>query len=569
MLLVFSVTLVKHLCQLVAFYCSLCLFVLLAPFCYLCHGMGRFSFRHISLFFCFAWVSLSCGHGQGTLKVFIDEPHDSIVFDLTEYAMPASDIELADVVKANDRYYCLFVEKSRTHWEHRPDILMCYSSNKREPYQIPLPESGREPMGIFQRRDTLFLQIGYDGFEQKYYFLNKKDNTWKPFAASSSFIDNKYDDKDWAVRYVEHGEFGDAMWFIDKASPNEYAFVGLSGKVHRIDTTFYIVGRTRVFELMDPSIGFQCDSTTVYSNARDAVLLAHLFFEADYSLPVSISPVVKYDNEDDPDFIGVSDYAAADTLILGSFQADGRLHCLMDTPSSTVLARWDGYQMSVLHEFPKYVRLFCHTYADALLALGKSGEGRYDLYEIGKAGNTLLRLCYKHGLEPVEQDGFEALLSYILEHWGNLYYKDIVEVEKVLGAKESSKNRDSGRNNYPPRDAFAPNETYHIDVLTKKVKDELMMQSEYWISDSDSSIPAAFFEWENMGSYWQPSFDRKAKAREIASIITRLCGSGTTVAQTDRKQGYTEWSFESLTLRLYSNHNLRLVLFRSSTASGN
>ena len=371
------------------------------------------------------------------------------------------------------------------------------------------------------------------------------------------------------MRYVEHGEFGDAMWFIDKASFKEYAFVGLSGKVHRIDTTFYIVGRTRMFELTDPTIGFQCDSTTLYDNARDERLLAYHFLKANYYKPDSISPKVRYDNEDYPEYLGVSDWAEADTLILGSFQADGRLHCLLDTPTSTVLARWDGQQMALLHEFPKYSSLVCHTYTDALLALGKRGKGRYDLYEIGKAGNSMLRLCYEHGLESVEQDSFETLLSYILEHWGSLNYNDVVEVENNLGAKESSKNQDSAMNRYPPQNAFAPNDTYHIDVLTKQVKDVFTMDSEYWVSDSDSSIPAAFFEWENMGSYLKPSFDKKAKSAELESIISRLCGPGIIITQTDRKQGYTEWSSESLTLRLYSKYNLRLVLFRSGNASGN
>lgn len=547
--------------------------------------MGRFFFKHISLFLCFVGIALSCGYRQGSLEGFKDEPQDSIVFDLEDYVRPASDIELWDVVKVNDRYYCLFDERSRNSalWEYRPDILMCYTISKKKPYRIPLPESGRKPMGIFQRGDTLFLEIGHSGFKQKYFFLNQKDNIWKPFTASASFIDYKYDDKDWAVRYVEHGEFGDAMWFIDKASFKEYAFVGLSGKVHRVDTTFYIVGRTRLFELANPSDGFQCDSSTVYTNARDEDLLVSRFFKAGYySKAISLTPVVKYDNEDNLEYLGVSDYAEADTLILGSFQADGRLHCLLDTPSSTVIARWDGQQMAALHEFSKYgetntsskyiwrpTNMVCHTYTDALLALGKRGKGQYDLYEIGKAGNSILRLCYEHGLESVEQDSFETLLSYILEHWGSLNYNDVVEVENNLGAKESSKNQDSAMNNYPPQNAFAPNDTYHIDALTKQVKDVFTMDSEYWVSDSDSSIPAAFFEWENMGSYLNPSFDKKAKSAELESIITRLCGPGTIITQTDRKQGYTEWSSESLTIRLYSKYDLRLVLFRSGNASGN
>ena len=531
--------------------------------------MGRLSIKHIVLLICFAWVSFSCGPRPGLFVEFKDEPQDSIIFNLTEYALPASDIELYDVVKANDRYYCLFSEITQSFWGYRPDILMCFSLSTRKPYHIPLPTIDRQPTAIFQRGDTLFLRIGYDGFEQKHYFLNKKDNSWKPFTASASFIDYKYEDKDWAVRYVEHGEFGDAMWFIDKASSKEYAFIGLSGKVHKIDTTFYIVGRTRMFELTDPTIGFQCDSTTLYDNARDEDLLAYHFLKANYYKPDSISPMVRYDNEDYPEYLGVSDWAEADTLILGSFQADGRLHCLLDTPTSTVLARWDGQQMARLHEFPKYSSLVCHTYTDALLALGKIEEGRYDLYEIGKEGNSLLRLSYKHGLEPVEQDGFETLLSYILEHWGGLNYNGIAEVEQSLGSKESSTNRKPSSNTYPPQDAFTPNETYHIYVLTKEIKDDYKMESEYWVSDSDSSIPAAFFEWENMGSYLKPSFDKKAKSAELESIITRLCGPGIIITQTDRKQGYTEWSSESLTIRLYSKYNLRLVLFRSGNASGN
>ena len=546
--------------------------------------MGRLSIKHIVLLICFAWVSFSCGPRPGLFVEFKDEPQDSIIFNLTEYALPASDIELYDVVKANDRYYCLFSEITQSYWEYRPDILMCFSLSTRKPYHIPLPTIDRQPTAIFQRGDTLFLRIGYDGFEQKHYFLNKKDNSWKPFTASASFIDYKYEDKDWAVRYVEHGEFGDAMWFIDKASSKEYAFIGLSGKVHKIDTTFYIVGRTRMFELTDPTIGFQCDSSTVYANARDEVLLASRFFKAGYySKAISLTPVVKYDNEDNLEYLGVSDYAEADTLILGSFQADGRLYCLLDTPSSTVIARWDGQQMAALHEFSRYgetntsskyiwqpTNMVCHTYTDALLALGKIEEGRYDLYEIGKEGHSLLRLSYKHGLEPVEQDGFETLLSYILEHWGGLNYNGIVEVEHSLGSKESSTNRKPSSNTYPPQDAFTPNETYHINVLTKEIKDDYKMDSEYWVSESDSSIPAAFFEWDSMRHSWgQPSFDRNAKAREIADVITRICGSGAKVAQTDRKQGYTEWTSDSLTLRLYSKYDLRLVLFRSGNTSVN
>ena len=551
--------------------------------------MGRLSFKLIALSICFAGISISCEYRQDKLQGFKDEPQYSIVFDLNKYAFPTSDIELDNVVKANDRYYCLFDENDIKNPEYCSPCLMCYSLSKRKQYQIPLPESNRKPTDIFQRNDTLFLQIGYHGFDQKkYFFLDQKNDSWKRFTASPSFIDRIYDDKNWAVKYVEHGEFGDAMWFFDKASSREYAFVGLSGRVHRIDTTFYIVGRTRVYELTDPSIGFLCDSTTVYANVRDERLLARRFFDAGYySQAKIISPVLRYDNDDKPMYYGIYEDAEADTLIIGSFRADGKLHCLLDTPSSTVLAKWDGQQMTVLHRFPKYsensisskyiwriTNTICHTYMDSripddelLLVLGKRGKGQYDLYEIGKAGNSLLAISYKHGLEPVEKDGFETLFSYILRHRKGLYYSDIVKVEHSLGAKESSINMNPSTYTYPSQEAFAPNKTYHIDILTKQIKEEFTMRSEYWVSDSDLFIPAALFEWESTRDACQPSFDRQSKYAELEAIITRLCGSGTIV--TPAKHWYTEWTSDSLTIRLYNTYNLRLFLFRSDCTSGN
>ena len=48
------------------------------------------------------------------------EPQGTVVFDFEEYALPASDIELYDVERVGNRYYCRFAAPlSREDCENR------------------------------------------------------------------------------------------------------------------------------------------------------------------------------------------------------------------------------------------------------------------------------------------------------------------------------------------------------------------------------------------------------------------------------------------------------------------
>ena len=548
--------------------------------------MTRF---HVSLFI-LAVCCLSCSQRPDVHAGFRDEPQESVVFDFEEYALPASDIELFDVVKAGGMYYCRFVEKRRTNWwgiNTSPDHLVSFSFRDRKPHRLPLPEEDGEMRTIFQRGDSLFASVSerYTVDSYKYYCYDPKTGKWNPYDASASFIDSCYDDEEWAVRHVAHGEFGAAMWFIDKRASKEYAFWDLSGRVRRIGGTFYVVGGTRIYEIADPTVGFLCDSTTNYEKVRDQRLMYIPFMNAGYSpRELTFPPIVRYDDFDPlgegtlPDDsivffggFGVWEGAKADTLITGSFQSGGRLHCLLETPSATVLTRWENGRMTTVHEFPvyeergPYINLICHAYPDparpgdeTLLVLAQAEKDSYDLYEMSGDGNTLLRLSYKHGLEAVEQDGFATLFDFLLDNWGKLSFDEVVQVEESLGAKVSSKGLEAYRNRYPPQVVFSPEETYHIDILSKQIGENYYVDSEYWVADSDSTIPAVFLDWQENWLY-RSGFDRSAKFAEIDSIITRRCGPGRIIPPLDRKQGYTEWHSVSQTIKLYND--VRLVIY--------
>ena len=550
--------------------------------------------------FCFFFVtascvlfSLSCAHRQDIHTGFRDVPQDSVVFDLNPDAFPASDIELFDVVKSGGLYYCKFYE-GNSSWKriHHRDYLMAFSPRDREPRLLPLPEDVKYLRSIFQRSDTLFAEMEnwypWPEFEQyeHYYCFDPDAWKWKPYVAPLYFGDSRYDDAEWRVLSAVHGDIG-GMWFIDKNSSKEYLFWGLGGQVHRIDGSFYVVGKTRVYEITDPTTGFLCDSTSTYECIKAEQYRPFPYFESFYSSRgQNYLPVIQYDDFDPTVrirediwtdasvefFSGYDKEVNADTLITGSFQSGGRLHCLLETPAATVLARWEDGRMATIHEFPKFEQLTRpsgltgHAYPDtdrpgdeAFLILAKKGKGTYDLYEMTGEGNSLLRLTYSHGLEPVGQDGFESLFAFLLDNWGKLSLDDVFRVEESLGAKVSYKGGNEERNGILLKEILPAEESYHVDILTKQIGEVYFMDSDYWIAEADSSVPAVILSWRD--AYLGSVFDGDAKADEIEEIVIRRCGPGREVSDTDRPLDYTEWRSGDQTIRFYRTYGLELAIY--------
>jgi len=500
---------------------------------------------------------------------------------------------LFDVVKSGGLYYCKFYE-GNSSWKriHHRDYLMAFSLRDREPRLLPLPEDVKYLRSIFQRSDTLFAEMEnwypWPEFEQyeHYYCFDPDAWKWKPYVAPLYFGDSRYDDAEWRVLSAVHGDIG-GMWFIDKNSSKEYLFWGLGGQVHRIDGSFYVVGKTRVYEITDPTTGFLCDSTSTYECIKADQYRPFPYFESFYSSRgQNYLPVIQYDDFDPTVrirediwtdasvefFSGYDKEVNADTLITGSFQSGGRLHCLLETPAATVLARWEDGRMATIHEFPKFEQLTRpsgltgHAYPDtdrpgdeAFLILAKKGKGTYDLYEMTGEGNSLLRLTYSHGLEPVGQDGFESLFAFLLDNWGKLSLDDVFRVEESLGAKVSYKGGNEERNGILLKEILPAEESYHVDILTKQIGEVYFMDSDYWIAEADSSVPAVILSWRD--AYLGSVFDGDAKADEIEEIVIRRCGPGREVSDTDRPLDYTEWRSGDQTIRFYRTYGLELAIY--------
>ena len=535
---------------------------------------------------------MSCGRHRPGAHGFVDAPQDSLFLDLKEFVYPASDVYLSRAVKGNGFYYLVFYEQRRFNDFDSKRIIMAISEDNLQTKHIPLPESVDDFSSVSVINDTLV--IGFRDVDQGYCFDPKKWE-WTPYMFHKDHNDILFDDDDWSVKYSDHGEFGSISWFIDKHLQKEYAFKELYGNIHRLDSTFYIVSPTRVYALHDPSIGFHCDSTTTYESAKDVELIGVHFYSAGYStLEHNFLPVLHFDNEPaeiekhtygnityyDGGFY-VSEGAKADTSIIGSFVASDTLFCAMNTPDGLELAKLDNGNLITIHSFHKdvgeYSRFhFFNEYPcvasaskyrddsslpeDKLLILVNDKAGSSQLFDISQNGNTLLKLCYNaSGLNPVEQDGFEELLSFYLKNWNQLDFDSVIRKENSLGGEISYLNLGADRNKYPPEEIFKKEESYHIDVVSKQI-DDYEVHSEYWVQESDQSIPAVFMEWSSLR--FDSRFDPETKFKELIETITEALGQGATISKTNRNTKYAEWHSGACTIQLYgSNFDVRFLMF--------
>lgn len=535
----------------------------------------------------------SCGRHRQVVHGFVDAPQDSILFDLKDYVLPASEVDLWNVVKCGGYYYFTFHEQRRGKWVGSHFFLMGASEDKLQARYIPLPDNVKSISSTFVRNDSLIMESDDD----QLFLFDSKKWSWSPLAPEIDEEGTLYEDDDWMVKLVSHGEFGKVSWFIDKHSQEEYAFVELNGGFRRIGNTFYVVTLSRIYEIPDPTIGFHCDSSTRYENAKDARLLAHHFFDAGYEpMRHFVNPVVRFDDFDLlgefilPDGSRVyhnpyevfNDYLKADTTFVASFCASDTLFCALNTLSGLELAKLEDTKLVPVHHFNKsigsnYPYHYFNDYPSIsaqykyrdesnptdyrLLLVINTEAGSSELIDIAHNGNILLKLCYDTcGLDPVEQDGFGELLVFYLKNWDQLTWDKVIQEEKYIGGEISYLNLETNRNSFPPRDVFREDEQYHIDIVSKQISDSYEVESSYWVQESNNSVPAVYLEWSSLR--YNSGFDPKAKYEEIVGIITDSVGPGTLFPQTSSKMMYSEWQTGQRIIRLYGNaYDVRFLMF--------
>ena len=395
--------------------------------------------RILTLFSMAVWTLLflvvSCDRHRHVIRGFVDEPQDSILIDLSGYIGQGPGTELVEVRKYDGYYYFLFFNGYLSDLDGPHFVLMAASEDKLRAKHIPFPEGVDGSFSFFERNDTFVMEMDDDRF----YSFNPKKWKWSPITSGGKDEETLYEDDDWKVKFVSNDEFEEVTWFIDKHSQDEYAFIGLNGGIRRLSDAFYVVTRTRIYKIPDPSIGFQCDSSTRFENAKDIKSLIPHFVESGYTSfsKYFVNPVVCFDNEDlsgeitRPD--GTRSYHnpykvfgenEMNGRIVASFCASDTLFCVLNTSPGLELARLDDSQLVPVHHFNKDIG-YCHPVVfpygfpslttrykyrdksnlaadDRMLLQINTEEGGAEVIDLAHNGNTVLKIRYLPYHTPVE-----------------------------------------------------------------------------------------------------------------------------------------------------------------------
>lgn len=189
--------------------------------------------------------------------------------------------------------------------------------------------------------------------------------------------------------------------------------------------------------------------------------------------------------------------------------------------------------------------------------LMKNQAGSADVLVMDNNGNSLLNVShYPASHKPVGQDGFDRLLPFYLDNWESLSVDSVMQEENKYGGEVYKLNQDRMSNLYLPKEYFKENESYHIDKVFKIVKELYIVDTNYWVQESDNSILAVFMDWTRIGYPTKPVHAEKYK--EIEGIITACAGPG---LKDERTGKYTEWHSGQRTLRLYDEYGIRFIVF--------
>ena len=487
--------------------------------------------RFTLIVLCLLALVLSCGRESQHSRFagFQEDAKDTVFIEFGDTVYPASSFELNRLLRCDGYYFLSFYELYRKPFGGSRKFIMALAEKKMSPRSVPLPFAG----DIATKDGHLVAIDRYSGSLSDF---NTESWSWENFRVDKDAVAVLYEDEDWVMRYSDRGEFGCMTWFIDKHSSSEYAFGSLFGQVHRINSTYYEVSKTRIYEIPNPNIGFPCDSATLYESAKNATLIGELFNQNGYYTRYNrIMPLIQFDNEYSYEIEYIDDgriivgdrsrtqlvdispgydnyYARTDTVILGSFKSSDTLYCLLNTPMNTVLTKLDEDHLSTVHEFSKRYDVQDHQIwrnpekpdEEILVVLASDRTGASYLVEIGKDGNRIISLQYPRGLVPQESDGFEPLLEWLISHWGSFTFDDAVLEEETLGGNISYLNLD--RDVFPRAEELRSPEAKYTNVITKQVGDSFYVYSNYMVRERDSIVTAVCLVWQN--KFFNPYFHR-------------------------------------------------------------
>ena len=484
-----------------------------------------------------------------------EEGDRTVMLDLQEELPPQTEVELVAAVEYHGRYYCLF-DYNASFILKRESLFYAIDANTLEVTRLAAPTSGHHYSDhLFVLHDTLFLDLR-DSWEDHDYYFDTANNQW---VECSEVEDIVYEDDDYRVYGIYHGEFGMVTWFRDRRSEHEYALMDL-GAVRRVGDTFYIVSANLIRSVTVDQLEKAKPSPTDHLQAEKDYYIACYYDRTTWLEADTVYSDPRYD------WFETYEGIFHDTLICGSLVSGDGLLLLVDKPDGTTLMRIAGS-----HEL-QTVKPLAERYKWISGARCVNGQGnrlleyfQQDAFSAGVLDivDTQVRvLNIRHNIDTVRvqpDDGLEVLLDYLRDHWDGLTDKKIREFECSRGTTYITP-RSIERNSYFQDVGFGKG--HRVYLFYRRVDTLYSLETEYCVRESDGRVRAVFFSFIDPMPYnaerkrltceEREEYDRMIGDQVIARLEA-LCGPR-------RRQGdYYVWHYGPLTLRFYPDSNRMLI----------
>ena len=489
---------------------------------------------------------------------------DTLFVDIKDIARPASRIDLTHAVKFNDKYYCFFKEQGLYGFKIETRYFLIISDKGVILNNVEVPKEIESTVyfDFFIRNGSLFAKT-YMDHESFMFDFNKLN-----WTKIKEVDDRVYEDSNFAIAYLDFGEWGQTTWFIDKQTNKEYV-LGVNGTtVNRLNGNYYLTGGTVVRIIENPRKLKQSDKEYCYRKVEKE----RKFYEGITSLLGS------YAIYEDTTYSPWS-FEEPKEYIVTSFVANNNLFQLYTDSNQTYIGKIENQRLIPIKDLGKKY----HTYNWHYSYRGKNldNSGRFikfsednNTYGFLEINSNEIHICYlihnQDSLSYVDNYGFSKLLEMILDRPDNISMEQADSLEKAIKGVDMKDYRTSiSHNGYYPK-TFSTQ-----DIKTKryiKVENEYLAQeTEYLKTTQDNLVKSIFIEWTQTEQYNQSnSFDLfnddeteivqqfLLKMKEIEKSITEKINIKP--EKEDRGNGYIKltWTLKNgIMIKLYGSKEFK------------
>ncbi len=508
------------------------------------------------------------GCSENQSQVLIADSHRTLEINGTQLFAPQTHLSINNVVEYHNRYYCLF--NCNTLWpiENSKKMLSIDCQTLEYTWEdFPYELRHGYYDDIYVRHDSLFISV-YGSWSQNDYYFDTSQRRWIEIAKQSALV---YEDDDYQVFTIDHGEWGDFTWFSNRHNGNQYVMPG-SGFVNRIADTFFVVWSAWITSVSTSQLEQSLTAPISYSEAAHRYMFYEdsAFFVNDTTLRF-VAPDRRFVIANYNYFDFMSD--GADTMFVGSFVVGDSLFLLAKYHGDNAIMSFDGHSPVFIEkvvdscDFIKYhnsIRGFLRN--DRLLLPYEKNETTMGLLDIkGRQHSTLDIHIAIDTIQHLRTDPFIQSIVYLADNWGALKDTDIRKKEENLGGAFILSDPPSAE----PRNGYFKDLGFkecHVDWYLKTVDTLYSIESEYCIDNVMGDGRALLLDYmspiyynSGKNKFFSRNDSKKAAITAILKEkLNSLCGKPIFWGSNNN---YTVWRYGPLTIRLYPGDN-RILIYK-------